>query len=592
MTAESESRPLPQAPSTLQKWFPIAEWLPKYPWSKFLVPDLIAALSLAALLIPESMGYATVAGVPVHYGLYAAPLALLAYAIFGGSRLLVFATVGSVSALSASLVAALGGGDPQTAITLTIALAWATGLVFLIAGLAKFGWVANFISKAVLKGFIIGMALHIIINQTGKLVGVALEGENSFAKLWSLLEQIPQWELTTAAIGIGALVLILALQKLVPKLPAAIIAVVLSSLVVASLHPDVELVAAIPTGLPSLTFPTGLDPATWGKLLLGGMVMALVAFSEGWGSSQALAQETHDELDPDQEFRAYGIGNIGAGLLGGLAVAGSLSKSEAGLAAGAKSQMSNIILAGIVLLTLAFLAPLFQWLPEAVLGAIVIGAMLEAANPHILIKAWEFNKVDVVLAAITLLAALALDLLPAMLIGIVLSVLYMVYRVSFPGQAELGRDPRTGEYRVLAWTYHGRHAEADTDAQRVPGVIICRSAAPLIFSNAEAFKQAARHLLIQAAERNEMPHHLVIDFELIAYLDLTGAAALRDTAAYARRYEVDVLLARVHGTARRLLEKTGLQDILGPDHLFPSVHDAVEAATADKQPVQAGENPQ
>ena len=580
----NQTRPLPQAPSALQRWFPIAEWLPNYPWGKYFVPDLIAAISVAALLIPESMGYADVAGVPVQYGLYAAPLALLAYAMFGGSRLMVFATVGAVSALSASLIAALGGSsDPQMAITLTIALAFTTGVVFLVAGLARLGWVANFISRAVLKGFIIGMAIHIIINQTGKLAGIPLEGENSFAKLWSLVEQFPHWEGTAVALGLGALILIFTMEKFIPKLPAAITAVVLSSVIVAFWRPEVELVAAIPTGLPSLTLPTGLDTNTWLNLLLGGMVMALVAFSEGWGASQSLARKTHDELDPDQEFRAYGIGNIGAGLLGGMPVAGSMSKSAAGRTAGGKSQMMNILQAGIVLLVLAFFAPLFQWLPEAVLGAIVIAAISEAANPSILKRAWRINKVDTIMAGITLFAALALDLLPAMIIGIVLSVLYMVYRISFPGRAELGRDARTGEYHVMGWAYGGRHGRINSGAQRVPGVIIYRFAAPLIFSNAEAFKQAAKYLLIQAAERNEMPHSMVIDFEAITYLDLTGAVALRDFNEYAQRYGVKVLLARVHIAARELLEKTSLLATIGEACVHPTIPAAVEAATSSTE---------
>jgi MFS superfamily sulfate permease-like transporter len=360
-TAQStKSKTVPKSPSKMARWFPIAAWLPKYNWGKFLSADLIAAVSVAALLIPESMGYATVAGVPVQIGLYAAPLALIGYAMFGGSKLLVFAAAGSVAAVSASVVGSLSGGDQSTAVTLTAALAIASGVVFLVAGLAKMGWVTNFMSKSIMAGFIIGMSIQIIVGQFGKLFGVKVADGNTFQKLWSAISQVGDWNWTATVIGVGALLLIFAIQRFIPRLPAALTAVVLSSVIVAVLNPDIDLVAKIPQGLPSFTLPTGIDGSTWLNLLLAGTVVALVGFSEGWGASGTIAKKTHDQLDTNQEFRAYGFGNIGAGLLGGMAVTGSLSKSSAAMSAGAKTQMANIFLAGMVLLTLAFLAPAFQ----------------------------------------------------------------------------------------------------------------------------------------------------------------------------------------------------------------------------------------
>ena len=372
---------VPTSPTTMQRWFPIGAWLPKYNWGKFVGADLIAAVSVAALLIPESMGYSSVAGVPVQIGLYAAPLALIGYAMFGGSKLLVFGAAGSVAAVSASVVGGLSGGDQDTAVALTAALALATGVVFVIAGLAKLGWITNFMSKAVMSGFIIGMSIQIIVGQFGKLLGVTQEDGNTFEKLWSAVSQIGDWNWTAVAFGVGSLVLIFAIQKYIPRLPAALTAVVLASVLVAIFSPDIDLVAQIPQGLPSLGLPTGIDASTWGSLLLGGGVVALVGFSEGWGASGTIAKKTHDRLDTDQEFRAYGVANLGAGILGGMATTGSLSKSSAAMSAGAKTQMSNIFLAGIVLLTLAFLAPAFQWLPEAALAAIVINAISGSASP-------------------------------------------------------------------------------------------------------------------------------------------------------------------------------------------------------------------
>jgi MFS superfamily sulfate permease-like transporter len=269
-----------------------------------------------------------------------------------------------------------------------------TGVVFLAAGLAKLGWIANFMSKAIMAGFITGMSIQIIVGQLGKLFGVDQTGDNTFEKLWSVVSQIGDWNLTAVVIGVGALLMIFAIQRFIPRLPAALTAVVVASVIVAVFDPDLDLVAQIPQGLPSLDLPTGIDASTWGTLLAGGAVVALVGFSEGWGASETLARKTHDDLDTNQEFRAYGMGNLGAGLLGGMVVAGSLSKSSAAETAGAKTQMSNIFLAAMVLLTLAFLAPAFQWLPEAVLAAIVINAMWGSASPRKLEKLWRIDKID------------------------------------------------------------------------------------------------------------------------------------------------------------------------------------------------------
>ncbi len=436
MTIEAQStaskKPIPKTPSKMSLWFPAVEWIRKYEWGTNLSPDLIAAISVAALLIPESMGYATIAGVPVQMGLYAVPLALIAYAMFGGSRLMVFAAAGATSAISASIVGTLSGGDQNMAITLTIALAFTTGVLYIIAGLVRLGWIANFMSKAVMAGFILGMAIQIIVGQLDKMVGVDAFGESTVQELRSLLLQRGDWDFTTALIGVGSLLLIFAIERFMPKLPAALTAVVLSSVLVAILNPDIELVAAIPRGLPSLSIPTGIDTSTWLDLLLAAGAVILVGFPVGWGTSAKVTEKTHDELDSNQEFRAYGVGNIGAGLMGGMTVTGSLSGSAAAIASGAKSQMSNIFLAGFVLLTLVFFAPLFQWLPEAVLAAIIITAMWESASPKRMMTLWRIDREDFAAAFITFILVLFLDLLPALIVGIVLSVIFMIYRTSFP----------------------------------------------------------------------------------------------------------------------------------------------------------------
>jgi high affinity sulfate transporter 1 len=581
----ADPKAVPTAPTTTERWFPIGAWLPRYNWRKNFGIDAIAAISVAALVIPESMGMASVAGVPAEVGLYAVPLALVGYAMFGGSKLLVIGVTGSVAAVSAGVVGELSGGDQDTAVTVTAALALAAGIVFLIAGLARMGWISNFMSKAVMAGFITGLSVQIIVSQFDKLFGIDFDGGNTFQKLWSTVTQIPDWNWTAAFIGVGSLLLIFALQRFLPKLPAALIAVVAASILVAVLDPDIDLVAKIPQGLPTLQVPTGIDASTWGKLLVGGAAVALVGFSEGWGASGTVSKRTHDRLDSSQEFRAYGVANMGAGVLGGMAVTGSLSKTAAAMTAGAKTQMSNIVLAGIVLLTLAVLAPAFQWLPETILAAIVINAMWDSAKPTKLERLWRIDRIDFWIGIATFFVVLSLDLLPAIVTGIVLSILYMVYRVSFPGREILGRDPETGDFVTKSWLYGRRHGSAHPEAVSTPGVVVYRFSAPLIFSNAEAFTNTGEGILIEAAAKGALPGTLVVDFEEVFLIDATGAAAITSLLEYVHRYGVELALARVHDGTHALLRLSGVMDELGDERVFATVRQAVAAASSAPEPL-------
>ncbi len=573
----SPHREVPTAPSRLQRWFPIGAWLPGYPWGRWFGADLLAAVSVAALLIPESMGLATVAGVPPEIGLYAAPAALIAYAMLGGSRLLVVAVAGSVAAVSAGVVGDLAGGDPDKAIVLTAALAVTTGVVFVVAGLIHLGWITNFMSRAVMAGFIIGLSIQIIIGQLGDLLGIEQDGDSAVATLVSTIEQVADWNWTTLALGLGALLGIIVVQRFVPRVPAALVAVFAGSVVVAVFEPDVALVAEIPDGLPPFSVPTDIDTTTWAKLLLGGCAVALVGLSEGYGAAKGLAGQTHDDLDTNRGLRAIGASNIGAGLSGGMVVTGSLGKSMSAASAGARSQMSSILLAVIVLGTLAFLAPAFQWLPAAVLSAIVINAMLESARPRKLIAIWRIDHVDFVLGSATLVVLVFVDLLPAMIMGVALSIIYTVYRISFPARELLGRMPDTGDFVAKRWTFGHRSGEVNPEAAFVPGVMVYRFSAPLIFSNASAFVDTGQALLIEAGAAGDLPHTLVIDCEEMYRMDATGVAAVKALLAYAQRYGVVMVLARVHTETRQVLHLSGAIDEIGDERLYSTVRGAVDA---------------
>jgi MFS superfamily sulfate permease-like transporter len=249
-------------------------------------------------------------------------------------------------------------------------------------------------------------------------------------------------------------------------------------------------------------------------------------------------------LDPNQEFRAYGIAELGAGIMGGMVATGSLSKSSVAIAAGAKTQMCNLFLAVIVVAVLLVLSPAFQWLPEAALAAVVIAAMWGSANPCKVTQIFAIDRVDFALGLITAIVVLAWNLLPAMVTGIVLSIAYLVYRSSFPSRAELGRIEGTGDYEVLQWESGGHKGKGNPKAHTVPGVIVYRFDAPLVFSNAETFQDTGRKLLIAAGATGELPHTMVIDCEGMFYTDFTGAEAV--SSGSVREIREWLSLARLH----------------------------------------------
>jgi len=271
-----------------------------------------------------------------------------------------------------------------------------------------------------------------------------------------------------------------------------------------------------------------------------------------------------------------------------MSVTGSLSKSSAAESAGAKSQMANIFLALFVLLTLAVLAPLFQWLPETVLAAVVINAMWDSANPRKVLVLSRDDWVDFSLGAITGILVLGFGLLPAMITGIIFSVIYLVYKTSFPSRAELGRDQKTGDYEALTWISGTKEGEGNPDARPVPGVMLFRFDAPLLFSNSDAFKDTGQQILIDAGAKGPLPKNLVIDFEEVFYTDASGAAAIRSLKRFCNRYDVTISIARLHSVARETLTQDGVLEEIGEDHIFDSVHAAVAAATGSSAAVVTG----
>ncbi|MEU4813366.1 SulP family inorganic anion transporter [Nocardia fluminea] len=501
----------------------------------WLRPDVIAGLTVWAVLVPEALAYASIAGVPPVVGLYAAVPSLVLYALAGSSRHLVVGPMSATAALSAAIIAPLAGADNGRYIALTAALAIATGLAGLLAGLIRLGFIAAFISEPVLKGFIVGLALVIIIGQVPKLLGVGKHDGNFFEQAWGIVTELGEIQWRTVTIGLISLALVLALRRWLPFVPGALVAVGFGILVVTVFGLDdkgVAIVGHIDSGLPTFGMPSGVTLRDYLDLLGPAVGVLLIGFAEGLGAAKTYAAKAGYPIDPNRELLGLGVANLGSGLSAGMVVNGSLSKTAVNGGAGAKTQLSGLVVAGLTVVTLLLLTGLFENLPEATLAAVVIAAVIELVDiaalrrlyrvwTHMLASIYgKAARADFLAAMAAMLGVLVFDTLPGLLIGIGVSMLLLVYRASQPHVAELGKEG-------TLWVAAVRHPDAMTR----PDLLVVRVESGLFFANSDYVKDQIEGL---CTDRTRM---VVLDAETSPSVDVTAAAmllALRDTLAVRR----------------------------------------------------------
>jgi SulP family sulfate permease len=552
--------------SLLGRYVPIVGWLPSYD-RRLLAGDAVAGLSVWALLVPQSLAYASLAGVPAQYGLYTSFVALVAYAIFGTSRHLAQGPSAAVCAVSAAAItpiigtAALGS---EKAIGWTAALALATGFVYLVLGLLRMGWVSTFLSKAVMAGFVLGFSIGIIIDQSHKLLGVDSVDGSYAQELWGTIKEIPDTSTTTLVVGTCSLAVLLAMRRFLPRWPRMLLVVAAAIAVSAALDLSSHGVAVtghVPTGLPSVGLP-GVGWSETSALLVGALSIVFVGYSESLASARAMASRHHYEIDTDQELIAQGFACGAAGLVGGFASDGSLSKTSVAEAAGQQTQMASLINAALVLLTMLLLAGLFEQLPSATLGAVVIDAMVGLVTFVDWRRYYRVNRADWVFFMGAGLGILFVGITQGILIGVVLSLLLLIARSSRTSVRELGRDPQTGRFHVLS-----RH----DGLELTPGVRIARVDGPLFFADADAFRTRIREI---AADEGA-PSRLIVDAEAVLLTDTDGADILKQVAGELASEGSTLQLASVHPPVLALWERAGLIDALGEGAVFATVQEAV-----------------
>ncbi len=584
---EDELAPIGPASSRL----PIKVWARQYQRS-WLRGDITAGLIIAALAVPQALGYAGIAGVPVEVGLYAVPTAALAYAVFGSSPQLIVGPVSTVSILSGSLVASLAPEDENEAISYTIALALGAGVVLVVAGLLRVGWVAEFLSKPIVTGFVFGLTIIVIVGELPKMVGASVPQGGVIARLAGVFAAIGQLNVVTMMIAAVSLLVLFGFGKRWPAIPWALVLVVLGIVLSNALDwsdKGVAVVGEVPAGFPLPTMPS-VPPGQLGQVLVLGGALALVGLAEGLSAARLFAAKGGYRIDADQELVAAGAANLASGIFGGLGVAGSLSKTATAAGAGARSQVAGIATGVIALVVVVALAPTLAELPLAVLSAIVVKAVWGLMDLLALRRYREVRRLDFVAAMAALLGVLAFGPLPGLGIAIGLSVLGLVYRASIVHVETMGRI--RGE--KAAWGSMKDHPERQT----IPGIVVLRIDVPVFWVNstrcydgvlaavaeakAEAAAEAAEQ--VEEGEAAEPPvpvRAVVIDLEGTNALDTTSSDSIAALVTALQEQEIGVYFARVRYHVRQLLRRAGVMSMIGEDHVWHSISQAVRQARQD-----------
>src|SRR6516165_407365 len=531
--------------SFLHHSIPLLKWMGAYK-HEWLLPDVFAGVALWTVMVPEAMAYSGIVGVPPIMGLYTIVPALVAYALLGTSRQLVVGpdtATGLISALTVGAVAVQGTAEYNT---LTSTLAVLIGVFFLFFGIMRMGWVASFVSTPVMRGFIEGLVYVTIVGQVPHLLDVSL---------------------APALTGLLSLAAMLLLQRFAHGVPAALVTMVVATIVIGLLGGEatgVHVVGHLPSGLPHLTLPH-FDSTILQELTPGALAIVLIGYAESLCAAKAASIESGGDIDPNQELVAYGPANILSGLFGGFLAVGSLSKTSVAMSAGARSQLANLVAAVLSLLTLLFLTPLFRNMPQPTLAAIVIAAMLHLTKPRYILDLFARSRWAFANALIVIAAELTLGVMQGIALGVVLSLLGLIYLTSHPQGAVLGQLPGTEAYRDVQ-----RRPEAVT----FPGLLIWRAGGDLFFASIGHLDEQLRAAL---ATSRPPVKHVLFDADSVNFIDTSACDALLIFIKELQSQGITVAFARVHDPVRENMKLGGIEAVVGSDNFHERITDGVDA---------------
>lgn len=538
-----------------------ASWLPR---------DLVAGVVLTTLLVPQGMAYAELAGLPAITGLYTSILCLLAYAVFGPSRILVLGPDSSLGPMIAVvLVGALGSGaDPAEAVALASALGLLVGILLVLAGVAKLGFLADLLSHPTQVGYLNGLALTILVGQLPKLFGFSVDGDGLIAEAKEFVLGLADGKTVGAALAVGVfgLVVILGLRRWAPRVPGVLVAVVVSILAVVVFGLEdhgVETVGALPQGLPSFQLPS-LDLSDLGLLVGGALGITLVSLTDTISTASAFAARTGQEVRGSQEMVGIGAANIAASFFQGFPVSTSGSRTAVAQESGARTQVTGVVGAVAIGLLLVFAPDLLKDLPQPTLAAVVIAAALSLADLPAMTSLWRRRKVEAGLAIAAFLGVAILGVLPGIAVAVGLSVLNVFRRLWWPYQAVLGRAHGVSGYHDVS---------VYPDAQRLPGLLLFRFDAPLIFANARVFRDRIRSF----AQADPGLKWILVAAEPITDVDTTAADTLEELDEELNRQGISLVFAEMKSPVHDKIDRYQLTRTIDPAHFFPTVEDAIAA---------------
>lgn len=548
---------------------PATEWLPH--WRGLLKRDAVAALGVWALLVPQSMAYATLAGVPPIYGLYAAVAGLVVYGLLGTSRELNVGPSSGVAVMTAATVAPLAAGDGEAYLALSGALALVTGLILLAGGLTRLGFVAEFLARPVLAGYVVGLALTIIVSQLPALLGLPVPSGVFFEKLWDLVADAVDVSWSAAAVGVCSLTLVLVLQRVTPRIPGALIAVVIGVIAARALDLDqhgVALIGALPTAFPEFGLPN-VPLSDLDRVLYGAAGVALLSYAESIAAARQFAGMRGYEVDANRELIAVGAANVGAGLAQGFPIDASVSRTTVGERMGQLSQLAGLLNAGLVVLAIVALGEFFADLPKATLAAIVIAAVAPLIRTTELRRLWRLDTVDFALAVLCLVGVLLAGVLGGIVIALVASLAALVYRGFTPHVAVLGRL-RGGEEGDEDYGF--RDVSRHPDGETYPGLVIFRFDREIFFANAALFRDHVREFVIDA----EPPvRTVIVDASAVTHVDTTGLDMLGELQKELSARGAELLFARMKGPVHDVFKRAEAAGAIEPFRLFPTLRSAV-----------------
>jgi high affinity sulfate transporter 1 len=548
---------------------PILDWLPNYKKS-WLTPDLLAGLSVWALVIPQALGYSDVIGVPPQYGLYTIVGASVLYAVFASTRQVVTGPSASVAAVTAPIAALFVASTSPDYLSTVIALTLCVGVVYVLLGVFRMGWVSNFLAKAVLEGFIFAVGFGLIVDQLPKILGIPKAHGSYWNVLVGVVRDIDQTNAPTLAVGAAAVGLLLLMRFKARKLPRAFMVVILGILAVVWLDltaHGVEVVGKVPTGLPSLGLPRGFSISEWFSMAVGALAIILVSYSESIATATETAAKHRVEFSPDQELIAQGAAWVGSALVGGFPGCGSLSKTAVSEGSGQKTQLAGLAVAGLTILTLLFLAGMFSNLPQAVLGAVVIDAALGLIHFKVARRFFAASRPDSLVFVGTAIGLFFVGVVVGIVLGVVVSLVLLVSRTSKSPLRRKAYDPDEQVY-----------VDADThpDATTPDGVLVVALNGQLFFADAAPF----RSNLLDLVSANDATT-VVLDLEATPQIDLDGADMLTKVHGQLADRGVRILLTHADDVELDLLRRAGTMDAIGETNFFETVRAAVAAATSD-----------